>query len=185
MKTFIPAIIALVFIVYLAVAGIRQVRVWTNITRNNAVQTNSNQEIINSPSPTPTDQRSIITKLKESLKLSGNIICEWKQEQSTGTLYLKGEKISITSKLNDENYHYLLDNNCLWTWTDKESTGIKLCEAADNGYLQFLDEESINENNLSCQEIEEIDPSIFNLPANKTFVNPFDQAPVATSNPGL
>ncbi len=79
-------------------------------------------------------------KLKEFMKLGDSLKCTFSlSEEGSGTTWIKGEETYTEAVFQANSFNTLTKDECVWTWSDENNQGIKICY--DNSEEVFSEEE--------------------------------------------
>lgn len=155
-----------------------------NDKKKETVKKENNQILISlKVSPKPT-----INKKKSSFNLNGPLVCQYNNKEASVSAFIKDKNIyaKVAKKNSEENF--LVKEDCLYHWLEKQYTGEKICGIGQ--YLNlvvslpFFDfsslfgrvnnplikELSFNQLISSCEE-KKVDGEIFQIPQQIIFKN--------------
>ena len=72
--------------------------------------------------------------IQQAMKLGVPMKCEWKQNEDSGTSYVKGKDMYVEMTVQGKTGYLIQKDNCMWSWNKDEKQGFKICseEKAEN-----------------------------------------------------
>ena len=74
-----------------------------------------------------TQNKEFSGTLQQAMKLGMPVKCEWKQNEDTGTSYVKGTNVYMEMTTQGKTGYVIWKDGCTWTWGQEQPQGTKIC----------------------------------------------------------
>lgn len=116
-------------------------------------------------------EESFTGKIKEALLKGIPMKCTYEDPLGNKAVgFIKGKKYYAEITSQNKASYLIIKDDCLWTWSDQEAQGVKLCFEPEEGEESVWDSESAPQDEYHCVP-GAVDDSRFEPPAEINFMN--------------
>lgn len=71
--------------------------------------------------------------LVQAMKLGVPMKCDWQTNDGSGESYVKGNDVYITTTAQGKTGYMIKKGDCMWSWNDEQTQGLKICQEPEVG----------------------------------------------------
>lgn len=121
-----------------------------------------------------TEKKDVFDSIKDAMSKSLSLQCDYSANNVTSLVYIKGKSIRSESDNKGDKVYAILKDNKLWSWSDKEKTGIIMDLSATQNNAQAgqkTGDDVINEVEKYKENCKQtiVSDSMFNPPSDIKF----------------